>query len=156
MRPCSSSIAVSYQRTLRSSNASARAVMILLLLTFVTAVTGVIRGGLIGGDWARSVSEFHEAVGSLLQFLVFVHIGGVLVDWALTRDNLIAAMWHGRKRIDEASAALDARGGGVWLATVIAVPLMFVGAYILTQIDLTEPPSRHALSRYIEDSGNSR
>lgn len=116
------------------------AIIILIVLTFLTAATGVLTGGLLGSGTARAVSDIHEAFGSLLQFMVFIHIAGVLIDWALTRDNLVAAMWHGRKRIEDASAAVDARGGSIWLAAVIAVPLIVLGGYVLTQIDLTAAP----------------
>lgn len=116
------------------------AIVILIVLTLLTAATGVLTGGLLGGGAARAVSDLHEAFGSLLQFMVFIHIAGVLVGWALTRDNLVAAMWHGRKRIDEASAAGNARGGNIWLAVVIAAPLLVFGGYVVGQIDLTEAP----------------
>jgi len=118
------------------------AIIILIVLTILTAATGVLTGGLLGGGTARAVSDIHETFGSLLQFMVFIHIAGVLIDWALTRDNLVAAMWHGRKRIEDASAAVDARGGSIWLAVVIAVPLLVFGGYVVTQIDLTEAPGR--------------
>ena len=118
------------------------AIVILIVLTLLTAATGVLTGGLLGGGAARAASDIHEAFGSLLQFMVFIHIAGVLVGWALTRDNLVAAMWHGRKRIDEASAARDARGGNIWLALVIAAPLLVFGGYVVAQIDLTEAPGR--------------
>lgn len=116
------------------------AVLALLALTLLTAGTGVLTGGLLGSGTARAVSDIHETFGSLLQFLVIIHIAGVLIHWALTRDNIVAAMWHGRKRIDEASAAVDARGGSIWLAAVIAVPLLVFGGYVVSQIDLTEAP----------------
>lgn len=123
------------------------AVLALLALTLLTAGTGILTGGLLGSGTARAVSDIHETFGSLLQFLVFIHIAGVLIHWALTRDNIVAAMWHGRKRIDEASAAVDARGGSVWLAAVIAVPLLVFGGYMVTQIDLNEAPgSSHSNS----------
>lgn len=116
------------------------AALALLALTLLTAGTGVLTGGLLGGGTARAASDIHETFGSLLQFLVFIHIAGVLVDWALTRDNIVAAMWHGRKKIDDTSAAVSARGGSAVLAAVIAVPLIAFGGYVITQIDLTAAP----------------
>jgi len=116
------------------------AVLVLLALTLLTAATGILTGGLLGGGTARAVSDIHETFGSLLQFMVFIHIAGVLIDWALTRDNVVAAMWHGRKRVEDTSAAVSARGGGVLLAAVIAAPLIVLGGYVGTQIDLTSAP----------------
>lgn len=116
------------------------AIVILIVLTLLTAVTGILTGGLLGSGAARAASDIHETFGSLLQFMVFIHIAGVLIDWALTRDNLVAAMWHGRKRIEDTSTAVSARGGSVWLAAVIAAPLIVFGGYVVTQIDLTAAP----------------
>lgn len=116
------------------------AVLILLGLSLLAAGTGVLTGGLAGDTVATLTRGIHELAGSLLQFMVFIHIAGVLVDWFLTRDNIVAAMWHGRKRIEEASAAVDAKGGSVWLAAVIAAPLLVFGGYVVTQIDLASAP----------------
>ena len=83
-----------------------------------------------------------------------VHVLGVLVDWFLTGDNLIAAMINGRKRVepmivDESVATAsprDARGGSIWLALVISVPLVLLGGWLYGQLDPTAPPAatRHA------------
>jgi cytochrome b len=116
------------------------AVLILLGLSLLAAGTGVLAGGLAGATTAKLVLGIHELAGSLLQFMVFIHIAGVLVDWFLTRDNIVAAMWHGRKRVEEASAAVDAKGGSVWLAAAVAAPLIVFGGYVVTQIDLTSAP----------------
>ncbi|MCZ6592298.1 MAG: cytochrome b/b6 domain-containing protein [Alphaproteobacteria bacterium] len=118
------------------------AVLVLLALTLLAATTGVLTGGLLGSATARAVDGIHELFGSLLQLMVFIHIAGVIVDWVLTRDNIVAAMWHGRKRIEDTSSAVSARGGSVLLAAAIAVPLIVFGGYVMTQIDLTAAPGR--------------
>ena len=107
------------------------AVLVLLALTLLAATTGVLTGGLLGSATARAVDGIHELFGSLLQLMVFIHIAGVIVDWVLTRDNIVAAMWHGRKRIEDTSSAVSARGGSVLLAAVIAVPLIVFGGYVI-------------------------
>ena len=132
------------------------AIVILIILTFLTAGTGVLVGGLWGSTTARAADGILELFGSLLQIMVFIHIAGVLIDWALTRDNLVAAMWHGRKRFADINpkadasseaplntprdalgdAPRDARGGSPWLAAIIVVPLIVFGGYVLTEIDL--------------------
>jgi len=123
------------------------AVVVLLVLTFVTAISGAITGGLLGPAPAHSAKDLHEAIASLLQIMVFVHVAGVLIDWALTRDNLVAAMWHGRKQVATDEAAADARGGSVWLAVAIAVPLLVLGGVILNQIDLVAAPGEAGEAR---------
>jgi len=120
------------------------AILVLLALTLLTAGTGVLAGGFAGPATADAASDIHEAFASLLQVMVFIHIAGVLIDWALTRDNLVAAMWHGRKRIEGSCEAVDrptdARGGSVWLAAIMAAPLIVFGGYVVSQIDLKAAP----------------
>lgn len=118
------------------------AVLILLGLSFLAAGTGVLVGGLAGATTAKLVLGIHELTGSLLQFMVFIHVAGVLVDWFLTRDNIVAAMWHGRKTIDETSAAINARGGNVVLALAVALPILVLGGLIVSQVDLGSAPGR--------------
>lgn len=59
---------------------------------------------------AEAADEVHEAAGDLMMVLAAVHVGGVLVDGLLTRENLIAAMITGRK--DTAGAAVESPSGG--------------------------------------------
>ncbi len=131
------------------------AVLLLLALSFLAAVTGVLSGGFAGPAAAEAASDIHELFGSLLQFLIFIHIAGVLIDWALTRDNLVAAMWHGRKRIEAANPAVSARGGSATLAAVIALPLVIFGGFILSQIDLTAAPGNGDSEAEIENGSQS-
>ena len=129
-------------------------VLVLLAVVLLAALTGMAADGLFGPALARPVGGVHEALGSLIQVLVVVHVLGVLVDWFLTGDNLIAAMINGRKRVepmivDESVATAsprDARGGSIWLALVISVPLVLLGGWLYGQLDPTAPPAatRHA------------
>ncbi len=124
-------------------------VVALLAVVLLTVATGLVAGGLLGPGLAKAAEEVHEALGSLIELMILVHIAGVLVDWWLTRDNLIVAMVTGRKPveseiIDESVAstqARDARGGSVWLALLVAVPLIFLGGWLYTQIDPAAPRS---------------
>jgi len=49
-----------------------------------------------GVEW---VGETHELLADALLFLIAAHIGGVLFACYRERENLVAAMFHGRKRI---------------------------------------------------------
>jgi len=48
-----------------------------------------------GVEW---VEELHEGLSNLLFALAGVHIAGVVFASWRHRENLVAAMWHGRKR----------------------------------------------------------
>jgi cytochrome b len=77
----------------------AAAVMILLLLGMVTAVgvTGWMQSwdGFFGAEW---LEELHELLAWSLLGLIGLHVLAALVESIHYRENLIAAMWHGRKR----------------------------------------------------------
>ena len=59
-----------------------------------------------------------------------LNVGAVLLDWALTRDNLVRAMIDGTKAVSPTEPAAPARGGSVWLAAAIAAPLAALGFYM--------------------------
>jgi cytochrome b len=77
--------------------AGALAVLALLLLGLVSAVSGWMSYDDIGGEW---LEELHDAASSLMLALVFVHIVGVLISCRLHGENLIRSMIDGRKQGD--------------------------------------------------------
>lgn len=77
----------------------AAAVMILLLMAGVAAVglTGWMQtlDAYWGAEW---LEELHEALAYGLLTLIGVHVLAAIVESVHYRDNLVAAMVHGRKR----------------------------------------------------------
>jgi cytochrome b len=90
----------------------AAAVMILTLLAMVTAVgmTGWMQtwDRFFGVEW---LEEVHELLAWTLLGLVGLHVLAALVESVHYRENLIAAMWHGRKRAIDGQATGDTRHG---------------------------------------------
>lgn len=86
--------------------------------------SGPLLGVLVPTSSGEAVAEVHELFGNIVLALALIHIAAVFLDWALTGENLIPAMVHGAKSIDEAAARLEpplARPGrGLALAAVIA------------------------------------
>ncbi|MCK9395198.1 MAG: cytochrome b/b6 domain-containing protein [Methylobacter sp.] len=81
--------------------AGALAILALLLLGLVSAVSGWMVYGDVDGDW---LEKLHEVVSSLMLAIVFVHIAGVLISCRLHGENLVKSMLDGRKQGEENQA----------------------------------------------------
>ncbi len=109
-------------------------VMALLAILLAIAATGLfaaaqVPGALLHGEVSRGTAKvaegIHEILANILMLLVIFHVLGVLTDWLLTRDNIIRAMITGRKKIEDEGAE-DARGGHWLMASVVALPLIYL------------------------------
>jgi cytochrome b len=77
--------------------AGAVAILALLLLSLVVALSGWMAYDDIGGDW---LEQLHEAASSLMLAIVAMHVAGVLISSRLHRENLVRAMIDGRKQAE--------------------------------------------------------
>lgn len=77
--------------------AGALAIVALLALTLLVAATGWANYNELGGN---AVEEGHEWLASLMLGIVALHLAGVAVGSWLHRENLLASMITGRKRVD--------------------------------------------------------
>jgi cytochrome b len=108
-------------------------VVILLLAILVQVVTGLLGNDDISieGPLAKLVSKavsdrmttIHYWNFNLLLLLSGIHIAAVLFHWLVKKENLVAAMFTGMKRLpaDAAQEAAAARFVSPWLAMVLLV-----------------------------------
>jgi cytochrome b len=115
---CSPMRSVAYVKDLISSkskryighNPAGAAMILLLLISLVlTSVSGLAVYGadqgagplaFIGSRHEKLWEEVHEFFANFTLFLVVVHILGVFAGSYLHRENLVKAMWTGRKKPD--------------------------------------------------------
>lgn len=118
--------------------------MIVALLATIglLAATGLFAGdegekgpyAALAGPWlADALGELHEGLNAVLWTLVAAHVAGVAGELLLTRENLVRAMWNGRK---EAASPADAEAdagpvGALRLAVSLLVAVAAVGAIVL-------------------------
>lgn len=74
--------------------AGALAIVALLVLTALTAVSGWATYQDIGGEW---LEDLHEGAANTMLALVLVHLAGVLVGSWAHHENLVGSMVTGRK-----------------------------------------------------------
>jgi cytochrome b len=98
--------------------AGALAIIAMLLLAIVTTATGWANYRELGGHWLK---EVHEASASVMLAVIGLHVFAVLASSLLHRENLVAAMVHGRRRVPAEAGIRSARGG---IAAVLIVAVV--------------------------------
>lgn len=104
--------ALKSKRYLGHNPAGTAMILLLLISLLITCFTGFAVYGAekaagplagIGARHEKLWEELHEFFANFTLFLVIVHIMGVLAESYLHRENLIKAMWNGRKMTDSGS-----------------------------------------------------
>lgn len=128
-------------RYLGHTPAGSWAIWLMLALGIAVGLTGY--GAYNDGpEW---LEDSHDALAWSLLAVVGVHVAGVLLSSALHRENLVAAMIHGRKRGDATQAIRGSRWAvGVVLAAIVlafwlglvSIPGIDIGPGAATTVDL--------------------
>ncbi len=100
--------------------AGALAIVGLLGLIALTAASGFATYNELGGDW---LEEVHEIAANALLILVGVHVAGVVVGSLVHKENLVRAMFTGRKAVPEVEGIR--RGWAALGAVVLCAVLGF-------------------------------
>lgn len=70
------------------------AIVLMLMLTSAIAASGWATYNDLAGGW---LEDFHEAAATFMLAVVGIHVAGVAFSSWMHRENLVAAMVHGRK-----------------------------------------------------------
>lgn len=108
------------RRYLGHNPAGGMMILLLLVMVFVICISGFVIYGIEehagplaaylqhSGETLEDLSEeLHEGLANVTLFLVFIHIGGVIVESLVHRENLVKAMIDGMKRAPEPSHKQD-------------------------------------------------
>jgi cytochrome b len=121
--------------------------MVILMLVALagTVVTGLFSGGddggagillpLIAAPGGEGLAEVHEFFANFIMVLAAIHVLAVLVDWFLTKENLVKAMITGRKTLDETEAGEQRPLAGRWQGVAVAAVVAVLGAVLVQQTD---------------------
>jgi len=127
--------------------AGALMVIVILLMVGLQAVSGLFTYddiafggpyyGYKGGELQGVMGSIHHRNFSILQWLILAHIGAVLFYLFYKRQNLIGAMFHGRKPANVVSETEAISGSRLVLAVVIGI---LVAAAIWYVVESAPPP----------------
>ncbi len=87
----------------------------------------------ISKDLSDKISSFHSKNAWVIVALACAHIGAVLFYLLALKENLIAPMVHGSKRLAATHAAADAEAGGNAKAIVLLAVCVFAVWWLVTR-----------------------
>jgi cytochrome b len=99
------------RRYLGHNPAGGAMIVLMLSALLITVVTGVAFYGIEGGagplamlagasgTTKEALEELHELSANLMLLLILVHLAGVLLESLIHRENLVKAMFNGRKQV---------------------------------------------------------
>lgn len=122
----------------------ALSVLALLLSLLLQAVTGLFtttdemfEGPLskfVSSSLSETLTTIHRFNSNVLLALVGLHVVAILFYRFVKRENLVSAMFSGRKEVPGSAQAEDARGGSVFAAVVILAVAAVVVWYMVTKL----------------------
>jgi cytochrome b len=98
--------------------AGALAIMAMLGATVLLVISGWANYNNIAGQWTE---ELHESIANAMLALVVIHVAAVLASSWLHRENLIGAMFHGRKAGAPGAESIGRPWRGVAAVLLVAV-----------------------------------
>lgn len=127
------------------------AIVAMLLLGAAVAATGYAN---YAGEGGGALETLHEGAANAMLALVLVHVAGALVSSFLHRENLVAAMFTGRRR----GVPADGIRGARWApaaALVAALAALWIArpGSEATHTPTAQPAPRHFVVPHADDDG---
>jgi cytochrome b len=121
----------------------------LMVLVMMATLVAVLLSGLYGGE------DLHEFLGEVIIVLAVVHVFGVLVDSLLTRENLIAAMITGDKKLSPSEAEREPGPPAPWRGLAALAVTLVIAILTFTQNEALKwpPPADGEFGRYQDGGG---
>jgi cytochrome b len=120
-------------------------VILMLIVLSITVGTGLFSGEeggasglflpLIAAPGSEGLGEVHEVFANIIVILAVIHVCAVLLDWWLTRENLVSAMISGSKQLDEAHASIEKPAASTSRMIVAICVAAIAGAVLLAKTD---------------------
>ena len=122
-------------------------ILAMLIVLVCTAATGTF---MVVANLAW-LEDVHEVLGTMMQVLVALHIGGVIVEQVLTREKLVQAMVSGSKELSEDQARQETPSVPVWRSLVLVVLVVWMGVSVYDQTDYGTAVSSFAQKEHGRD-----
>jgi len=97
------------------------------------------------------LEDVHEVLGSTMQVLVALHIGGVIVEQLLTRQKLVQAMVNGSKELPADQARHETSLVPVWRSLVLVVLVILMGVSVYDQTNYGTAVSNFSENEHSRD-----
>ena len=126
-------------------------VLVLLVALMAQGITGLFSNdeilnfgplyGYVSNDLSLKLTSIHRQLFDLLAAAVAVHVLAVLFHLVIKKENLIRAMFTGRKPRNQVNSSLEIQSSRLWLAAFLLLVLCAALTWLVTHAPAPEPVS---------------
>ena len=126
-------------------------VIVLLVALLAQGITGLFSNdeilnfgplyGYVSNDLSLKLTSIHRQLFDLLAAAVAVHVLAVLFHLVVKKENLIRAMFTGRKLRNHVNSPLEIQSSRLWLAALLLLALCAALTWLVTHAPVPEPVS---------------
>ena len=126
-------------------------VIVLLVALLAQGITGLFSNdeilnfgplyGYVSNDLSLKLTSIHRQLFDLLAAAAAVHVLAVLFHLVVKKENLIRAMFTGRKPRNQVNSSLEIQSSRLWLAAFLLLVLCAALTWLVTHAPAPEPVS---------------